>query len=193
MIAPVALLAPLFIALSEPSNFTSPKPDAALRKCRNAVQKNPAIFLDGRISSEAELKELTGDPTRQNALLAMVEVTCLNPADSTHMDLKAMTLGLPAIVVWTTKGPYQHIKPTLEAVRDAQKAYFAKNKKYSRDIAALQLAPLAPEIKLTVNTTPTGWTAIASIDRKLSPICTMTESEMPQTKPKGDEEGFSCR
>lgn len=174
--AALALLAPLLIALGASSTAPA-SAELMLRKCRNTTQKTPVYFIDGVVSTEAALTQLTDKGKSAQDVFVFAEVTCLNPADSTLMDLASATLGLPALIVWTKSGPYRHLEPTLKAVRDAQVAHFARAGTYSSDLAALRLmAP--PDIKVELKANATGWGATASVDRKFSPRCRMFGGDM---------------
>ncbi|MES2524583.1 MAG: hypothetical protein V4617_17925 [Gemmatimonadota bacterium] len=161
----LVLMAPLLLGLGASSAPGSASAGSALRKCRTTIQKEPVFFLDGRVSSDTALKSVD-----QSDLLT-IEVICLNPADSTRMLAASSAAGLGAIIVWTRFSPYPHLEPTLAGVKAAQQAHHAATGKYTTDLAALKLPALPAEVKLSIDTTASGWNAKVWIDRRLSPEC----------------------
>ena len=161
----LVLMAPLLLGLGASADVGSPSAGSALRKCRNTLQKAPVFFLDGRASSDTAYKAID-----QKDILT-VEVICLNPVDSTRMPAASSAAGLGAIIVWTRSSPYPHLEPTLAAVKAAQQAHHATTGKYTNDVAALKLPALPAEVKLSIDTTASGWNAKVWIDRLVSPEC----------------------
>jgi hypothetical protein len=180
----VALFAPVLVAMSDlaPPNLSSA--DSMRRKCRNSAQQNLLYFMDGRSSDSTELHNM------DQRKISYVVVACLNTTDSTLLASSSPALGIPAMIVWTKASPFEQIKPTLKALRDAQDTRFAQTGAYSADLAALRLPALPAEVKIMLNVTESGWNATAWVDRRLSPRCRVFHDVKNQDR--GSVDAISC-
>lgn len=183
--AAIALITPVLLSIGVVRAPLDASAESMRRKCRNAVQTTPVHFLDGRSSSDAAMRGIDSG----NVLYVMV--TCLNPIDSTLLGAASTALGIPAVVVWTKSSPMNQLEPVLNAVRDAQNAHIARTGAYSRDIAALPLPALPAEVKMSLVATPSGWSATAWVDRRLSPRCRVFDGDV-QGRIPGSRGAVAC-
>lgn len=176
MLSPAAtlvLIAPLVVALGNLSSR-----EIARLKCRNPLQAEPIYMLDGRASNDAEVQGIAKET------IAVVLVSCLNPADSTQLASSVNTGGIPAVIMWTKAGPVSRLKPALQQLVDAQNAKFDKSKKFASRIEELKLQ-LPDDVKLLMTATKSGWSAVATINRPLSPRCVAFDGDAPTPREMG--------
>jgi hypothetical protein len=167
-------------------DYVPDRAELMVRKCRNTTQRDPVMFLDGLPATNEVFKTLAESDIQS------VEVTCLNPIDSTRLASGSSAAGLPAIIAWSKRGPASALKPALTALMTAQKAHFARTGAYSRDAATLQLPTLPSELKLSLDATTDGWIARTWVDRRFSPSCAVYVGNVtvPATHTK---DAIACR
>jgi hypothetical protein len=168
-------IAPLLLALG----VMHGRSELPLRKCRNPVQTAPVIFVDGLAVADSAFKQLGTNDIRS------VEVICINPVDSTALKPGSTLTGLGAIVVWTRLGPSSQLEPALAALLSAQRAYRTRTGAYSRNLASLQLPALPEYVKVSLESTGSGWSANAWVDRRFSPRCRVSDGDVASTKSTG--------
>lgn len=179
--ATIVLLAPLLLSFGR----TPERVDAMLRKCRNVTQKEPVIFVDGLVASNAAVNELGADG------LSTVEVVCLSPVDSTVLAPGSQIAGIPAVIAWSRQGPASHLQPVLVALLRAQQAHFARTGKYSGDLAQLSLPAVPAVVKLSLDASPIGWSARSWVDRRFTPRCAVFAGDVA-SPPSYSKDTVAC-
>lgn len=174
----VLLLSPFVIAsidsfapASSPATSTA-LASAARMKCRNSTVSKPLNFIDGRAVSNDSLSAIVKSDEEGGSKLANIEivsVTCMNPADSTELPSGSPLAGIPVISVWTKSGPLVKLRETLASVHELQKVHFSSTGTYQR--AQMPLSSLPAEVKVSFQSTTTGWNATAWLDRTFTPRC----------------------
>jgi hypothetical protein len=177
----LALLGLLLTADVDPA-----RTESLVRKCRNVTQREPVLFLDGLVYSSEAFKAFDEKD------IESVEVTCVSPVDSTRLKPGTVTAGLPAIIVWSKSGPASALKPALSMLVAAQDAHFARTGGYARDLTTLGLSAAPREVKLSLEATPTGWSARSWVDRRFSPRCSVFVGNV-EVPPSLVKDAIVCR
>jgi hypothetical protein len=149
------LIAPALLLIgASAASFESP------RKCGGLLPgAKPLVALDGTIIN-VPMTDLGVDP--DNVL--ELQIVCMNPRDSTFN----RKTGVSVISVWTKQGPVPHLKPTLEAVLEAQDEQFSRNATYFSSTYAMALSRRPEQVRMTLEGSEKGWIAAVTIDRYLA-------------------------
>lgn len=162
----LALLAPLLMTMaSVPKANSSMTLALAPFKCRNATLAKPLFYVDGHLISADSSAKISKER------LGYVSVTCLNAVDSTVLSPLSRLPGIPIISVWTEAGPFARVQPAVTAIIEAQNALHLKSGSFRRDVTTQPLSALPSDMKVTFESTETGWDATVRIDHPLSPRC----------------------
>jgi len=163
--AMIRLLLPPLAFVAASANFA---PADAARKCP-AATPGPFLFIDGEaigfrsaITDAGEaLRTKDGAVLDSNNIMS-IEIRCMNPHDSTFT---TDGTGIGAISIWSKSGPAGQLEPTVIAVLRAQQAHRAEHGAFAETTEALELQPIHPGVRVSMNVQSNGWIATATVER----------------------------